>query len=39
MNIVLDIIVIGVPIPELLRLSLSTKKKVYIIMMFSIGTL
>ncbi|KAH7402899.1 hypothetical protein BKA66DRAFT_507745 [Pyrenochaeta sp. MPI-SDFR-AT-0127] len=37
-NIVLDIIIIGVPIPELLRLKLNTKKKIYIVMMFSIGT-
>ncbi|KAH7112486.1 hypothetical protein B0J11DRAFT_185921 [Dendryphion nanum] len=36
-NIVLDIVIIGIPIPELLKLSLSVKKKVYIIMMFSIG--
>ncbi|KAF2851925.1 hypothetical protein T440DRAFT_447354 [Plenodomus tracheiphilus IPT5] len=36
-NIVLDGAILAVPIPELLRLSLSTKKKVYIIMMFSIG--
>jgi hypothetical protein len=32
-------LMIGVPIPELLRLSLSTKKKVLIIMMFGVGTL
>ncbi|KAI8933113.1 hypothetical protein NX059_009756 [Plenodomus lindquistii] len=38
-NIVLDIAVVAVPIPELLRLSLSTKKKVYVIMMFSVGAL
>lgn len=38
-NIVLDITIIAVPIPELLRLSLSKKKKFYIIMMFSFGTL
>lgn len=36
-NIILDVIIIAAPIPQLLRLSLSTKKKVYIIMMFSIG--
>ncbi|KAF1831964.1 hypothetical protein BDW02DRAFT_504140 [Decorospora gaudefroyi] len=36
-NIVLDVIVLAVPIPELLRLSLSLKKKMFIIMMFSIG--
>ncbi|KAF2023028.1 hypothetical protein EK21DRAFT_105511 [Setomelanomma holmii] len=36
-NIMLDIVVIGVPIPEILRLSLSTKKKVYMVMMFSLG--
>jgi hypothetical protein len=38
-NIVLDLVILAVPIPELLRLSLSMKKKIYIIMMFSIGTL
>lgn len=37
-NIVLDVITIAIPIPELLRLSLSTKKKIYIIMMFCVGT-
>ncbi|KAF2790229.1 hypothetical protein K505DRAFT_377667 [Melanomma pulvis-pyrius CBS 109.77] len=36
-NIALDVTIIAVPIPELLKLSLSMKKKVYIIMMFSIG--
>jgi hypothetical protein len=38
-NIVLDIIIMGVPMPELWRLSLSMKKKIYIMMMFSIGIL
>jgi hypothetical protein len=38
-NIVLDISVLAVPIPELLRLSLSMKKKIYIVMMFSVGML
>jgi hypothetical protein len=38
-NILLDMILVGVPIPELLALSLSTKKKVFIIMMFSMGAL
>lgn len=38
-NIVFDIVVILVPIPELVRLSMSMKKKVYIMMMFSIGAL
>ena len=38
-NIILDVVLVGVPIPELLALSLSTKKKVFIIMMFSMGTL
>lgn len=36
-NIVLDVIILAIPIPQLLRLSLSTKKKMYIIIMFSIG--
>jgi hypothetical protein len=38
-NIALDIAIIGVPIPELLRLSMSTKKKVYVVAMFSVGAL
>jgi hypothetical protein len=38
-NILLDMVLVGVPIPELLALSLSTKKKVFIIMMFSMGAL
>jgi hypothetical protein len=38
-NIILDVILVGVPIPELLALSLSTKKKVFIILMFSMGAL
>lgn len=38
-NIVLDIIIMAVPLPELWRLSLSLKKKIYIMMMFSIGLL
>jgi hypothetical protein len=38
-NITLDLIIIAVPIPELLRLSMSLKKKIQIIMMFSIGFL
>lgn len=38
-NIVLDFAVIGAPIPELMRLSLSRKKKTYIIAMFTVGLL
>jgi hypothetical protein len=38
-NIALDVLIIAIPIPELLRLSLSMKKKVQIIMMFGVGTL
>jgi hypothetical protein len=38
-NIFLDLTIIAVPIPELLRLSLSTRKKVYIVMMFCVGLL
>ncbi|KAF2709866.1 hypothetical protein K504DRAFT_429933 [Pleomassaria siparia CBS 279.74] len=37
MNIVLDVIIISVPIPELWGLSLNIKKKIHIMMMFSIG--
>jgi hypothetical protein len=38
-NIALDLVVIAVPIPELLRLSMSMKKKIQIILMFSVGAL
>ncbi|EOA91722.1 uncharacterized protein SETTUDRAFT_80947, partial [Exserohilum turcica Et28A] len=38
-NIFLDSIILGIPIPELLNLSMSSQKKIYIIMMFSIGAL
>jgi hypothetical protein len=38
-NIILDVAIIVVPIPELLRLSLSLRKKIYVIMMFSVGLL
>lgn len=38
-NIALDIAIIGVPIPELLRLSMNMKKKVYVVAMFSVGAL
>lgn len=38
-NITLDITIIALPIPELMDLSMSTKKKVQIIMMFSVGAL
>jgi hypothetical protein len=38
-NITLDILIIAIPIPELMGLSMSTKKKVQIIMMFSVGAL
>lgn len=36
-NIVLDLASIAVPIPQLFKLALSTKKKIYVIMMFSVG--
>jgi hypothetical protein len=38
-NIALDIIIMSVPMPELWRLSLSLKKKIYIMLMFGIGIL
>ena len=38
-NIALDVVIIGVPIPELLRLSMSVRKKVQVVLMFSIGAL
>jgi len=38
-NIILDVTILAIPIPELLRLSMSMRKKLYIITMFSIGTL
>ncbi|USP81525.1 hypothetical protein yc1106_08799 [Curvularia clavata] len=36
-NILLDILVLALPMPELLKLSMSQKNKIYVIMMFSIG--
>ncbi len=36
-NIVLDLCVIILPLPELFRLSMSLRKKVQIIMMFAVG--
>jgi hypothetical protein len=36
-NIVLDLAVIILPLPELFRLSMSLRKKVQIIMMFAVG--
>jgi hypothetical protein len=38
-NFALDLVIIGVPIPELLWLSMSMKKKIQIILMFSVGAL
>ncbi|RAR00918.1 integral membrane protein [Stemphylium lycopersici] len=38
-NIILDVTILAIPIPELLRLSMSMRKKLYIIAMFSVGTL
>jgi hypothetical protein len=38
-NIALDVIIIGVPIPELLRLSMSGRKKIQVVLMFSVGAL
>jgi len=37
LNIVLDLAVIILPLPELFRLSMSLRKKVQIIMMFAVG--
>jgi hypothetical protein len=36
-NILLDVIVIAVPVPEILRLSLGWKQKIPIIFMFTVG--
>lgn len=36
-NIVLDLAVIILPLPELFRLSMSLKKKIQIVMMFAVG--
>jgi hypothetical protein len=36
-NILLDLAVIALPLPELFRLSMSMKKKVQIVMMFAVG--
>jgi len=38
-NIVLDFVMLGIPVPVLLKLQLSMKKKIYIILMFSVGAL
>ena len=38
-NLVLDLVTIALPLPQLLRLSLSTKKKIGLCMMFSVGIL
>lgn len=38
-NIVLDIVIISMPILQLLKLSMSRKRKMYILMMFSVGFL
>lgn len=39
LNIILDIIVILLPIPHLLKLSLTRKKKIQIVAMFCVGLL
>ncbi|KAL2162551.1 hypothetical protein VTH06DRAFT_7465 [Thermothelomyces fergusii] len=36
-NIATDLWVLALPIPQLLRLQMSTKKKIYLLMMFSVG--
>ncbi|KAJ9355727.1 hypothetical protein DTO280E4_6405 [Paecilomyces variotii] len=36
-NIILDLFVIFLPIPQLLRLALGTRRKVHVILMFSVG--
>lgn len=38
-NIFLDLLVLALPMPELINLSMSRKNKIYVIMMFSIGAL
>jgi hypothetical protein len=38
-NIILDLATIILPLPELYKLSMSTKKKVQIVLMFSVGFL
>lgn len=38
-NIILDLFVIILPIPQLLRLALGTRRKVHVILMFSVGFL
>jgi hypothetical protein len=38
-NIVLDVCMLSLPMPELYRLSLSTKKKVHVMLMFGVGFL
>jgi hypothetical protein len=38
-NIILDVITIALPLPELFRLVLGRKKKIHIMLMFSVGFL
>jgi len=38
-TIALDLAMLGVPIPPLLKLQMSMRKKIYVILMFSIGVL
>lgn len=38
-NIILDLFVIFLPIPQLLRLALGTRRKIHVILMFSVGFL
>jgi hypothetical protein len=37
-NIVLDIWIMGLPLPQILKLQMGTRRKVHLVMMFCIGT-
>lgn len=36
-NIILDIAIIALPMPELYKLSMGTRQKIHVVMMFSVG--
>jgi hypothetical protein len=37
LNIATDLWIIGLPIPSLIKLQLGLKKKIYLVLMFSVG--
>lgn len=38
-SVVLDLIILGLPIPALLGLHMNTRKKIGLVLMFSVGTM